>query len=71
MPEPHRSAFATKQWTAVLQAAVGAGENSREAFGRLYSDYWYPLYAYIRRRGSSPAEAEDITQDFFVHLISY
>ena len=40
-----------------------------EAFGRLYSDYWHPLYAYIRRRGFSPEEAEDITQAFFARTL--
>jgi RNA polymerase sigma-70 factor (ECF subfamily) len=40
-----------------------------EAFAQLYRDYWYPLYAYVRRRGRSPHEAEDLTQDFFVSLI--
>lgn len=71
LPEPRRSAFVTTQWTAVLQAAAGENESSRDAFGRLYSDYWYPLYAYVRRRGHAPPDAEDITQDFFVHLIHY
>lgn len=70
-PETRRSTFVTTQWTAVLQAAGGDRENSRDAFGRLYSDYWYPLYAYIRRRGYSPTDAEDIAQDFFLHLLSY
>jgi len=40
-----------------------------EAFARLYRDYWYPLYAYVRRRGYAQHEAEDLTQDFFVSLI--
>jgi len=35
----------------------------------LYTDYWYPLYAFIRRRGYSPQQAEDIAQDFFTRLI--
>jgi RNA polymerase sigma-70 factor (ECF subfamily) len=39
-----------------------------EAFAQLYRDYWYPLYAYVRRRGRNPQEAEDLTQDFFVSL---
>ena len=69
--DPPQSTFCTTHWTAVLQATSGEGEDSRDAFGRLYSDYWYPLYAYVRRRGYAPADAEDITQDFFVHLITY
>ncbi len=69
--ESPRPAFATTQWTAVLQAAGGDGEDARQAFSRLYVDYWCPLHLYIRRRGYSPADAEDIAQDFFVHLIEY
>lgn len=69
--EPRRPAFATTQWTAVLQAAVSDGEDAQEAFAQLYTDYWCPLHLYIRRRGYSPADAEDIAQDFFVHLIKH
>jgi RNA polymerase sigma factor (sigma-70 family) len=63
------AAFRTTQWTAVLDAARPGTERTQEAFARIYLDYWYPLYAYIRRRGFSPPDAEDITQDFFLHLI--
>jgi RNA polymerase sigma-70 factor (ECF subfamily) len=41
-----------------------------EAFARLYHDYWYPLYAYVRRRGHGPHETEDLTQGFFVTLLA-
>jgi RNA polymerase sigma-70 factor (ECF subfamily) len=61
--------FRTTHWTVVLDAAQSSAERSYEGFGRIYLDYWYPLYAHIRRRGYSPAEAEDIAQDFFLHLI--
>lgn len=62
-------AFRTTHWTVVLEAARPGTEQSHEAFARIYLDYWYPLYAYIRRRGYSPPDAEDIAQNFFVHLI--
>jgi RNA polymerase sigma factor (sigma-70 family) len=52
-----------------MQAACGGALGSEEAFGRLYSDYWGPLYAFLRRRGLSPEEAEDVTQNFFVRLL--
>lgn len=42
---------------------------ANEAFARLYQDYWGPLYAFVRCRGHSPADAEDITQGFFARLI--
>lgn len=61
--------FNTTHWTLVLEAAGNRPINSTQAFGQLYSDYWYPLYAYVRRRGYGPNEAEDIAQDFFLHLI--
>jgi RNA polymerase sigma factor (sigma-70 family) len=64
------AAFGTTHWTNVLVAARPDSNEGREAFARLYQDYWRPLHAYICRRGYSPAEAEDISQDFFVRLIS-
>jgi RNA polymerase sigma-70 factor (ECF subfamily) len=63
------AAFRTTHWTVVLAAAGPGTERSQEAFARLYLDYWYPLYAYIRRRGHSPADAEDIAQNFFLRLL--
>jgi len=62
------SQFTTTHWSVVLEAARPDSPGSVEAFARLYGDYWYPLYAYVRRRGRSPQEAEDLTQDFFVAL---
>lgn len=41
------------------------------ALGELYQIYWYPLYAYIRRRGKPPEEAKDLTQGFFLHLLEH
>lgn len=62
--------FATTHWSVVLLAGQQTKEvEAREAFARVYLDYWYPLYAYVRRRGNLPTHAEDITQDFFVHLL--
>jgi RNA polymerase sigma-70 factor (ECF subfamily) len=42
---------------------------ARAALDELCQDYWYPLYAYVRRRGSSPEDAEDLTQEFFRTLL--
>ena len=64
------AAFRTTHWTVILDAACPDTELSHEAFARIYMDYWYPLYAFVRRRGYLPADAEDITQNFFLHLIS-
>jgi DNA-directed RNA polymerase specialized sigma24 family protein len=67
---PAGGAFRTTHWTVVLEAAQANSVSHDEAFTRLYLQYWYPLYAYVRRRGFPPAEAEDVTQDFFTRLVS-
>ena len=41
------------------------------ALSELYKIYWYPLYAYVRRRGLAPEEAQDLTQGFFLHLLEH
>jgi RNA polymerase sigma-70 factor (ECF subfamily) len=53
----------------VLTAAQGDAPSAREALERLCRTYWYPLYAYVRRRGHSPTDAEDLTQGFFERLL--
>ncbi len=69
MNRTEAAAFTTTHWSVVLEAAHPESPGSVEAFARLYRDYWHPLYAYVRRRGHGPHEAEDLTQDFFVVLI--
>jgi len=61
--------FATTHWSLVLAARDGKDERSQEALATLCGDYWQPLYAFARRRGSSPEEAQDLTQSFFAHLL--
>lgn len=63
---PH--AFATTQWTAVVDAA-GSDSRAQEALARLCAAYWYPLYSFVRRQGHQPHDAEDLTQEFFARLI--
>jgi RNA polymerase sigma factor (sigma-70 family) len=55
----------------VLLSAQSNAPGFRAALGELYRIYWYPLYAYIRRRGHTPEEAEDLTQGFFLHLLEH
>ncbi len=43
---------------------------ARQALETLCRSYWYPLYAFVRRQGRSPEDAQDLTQDFFAHLLS-
>jgi RNA polymerase sigma-70 factor (ECF subfamily) len=62
--------FKTTHWTKVLEAANPHTHSDGAAFAELYLVYWYPLYSFARRRGQSASEAEDIIQDFFMHLVS-
>ena len=61
--------FHTTRWTVVLEARGEKGKAGEEALASLCSTYWYPLYAFIRRQGSTPHEAEDLTQEFFRHFL--
>jgi DNA-directed RNA polymerase specialized sigma24 family protein len=64
-----RPNFHTTQWGLVIAAsAEGTGE-ARAALEVLYRLYCYPVYAFIRRRGHGRQDAQDLTQDFFVHLL--
>lgn len=57
--------FHTTHWTIVLKAGGLDGPEKRDAQAKFCEAYWFPLYAYIRRQGSSHHEAEDLTQEFF------
>jgi RNA polymerase sigma-70 factor (ECF subfamily) len=57
--------FASTHWSVILAAARTESPQARQALEKLCAAYWYPLYAYLRRSGSSPEEAEDLTQEFF------
>jgi len=67
--DQNQGAFETTHWTVVMAAAGANSTHAMEAFGKLYGDYWYPLYAYARRRGASPHESQDLVQGFFVRLL--
>lgn len=61
--------FATTQWSIVLAAGHGGDTHARQALETLCNAYWYPLYAYARRRGYDPDRARDVTQAFFTDLL--
>jgi len=63
------SAFKTTQWTEVLEAGGSNSLLAAAALEILCQKYWYPLYAFVRRRGYAPHDAEDLTQAFFAHLL--
>ncbi|MGD0016713.1 MAG: sigma factor [Verrucomicrobiia bacterium] len=68
-PSKPRDYFATTHWSVVLTAGRSDSTHARAALEKLCQTYWYPLYAYVRRRGYSAADAEDLTQGFFARLL--
>lgn len=63
--------FVTTQWSAVLSAGRNDTTRARAALARLCQTYWYPLYAYVRHRGHSAHDAQDLTQTFFQKLLEH
>src|SRR5262252_8480188 len=61
--------FALTRWSIVLAAANSDAVNARDALENLCRTYWFPLYAFVRRQGHSPADAQDLTQEFFARLL--
>jgi RNA polymerase sigma-70 factor (ECF subfamily) len=68
---PYQSGqFETTSWSVVAEAVDRASPQRQQALTELCRAYWYPLYAFIRRRGYAPEAAEDLTQGFFADLLS-
>jgi RNA polymerase sigma-70 factor (ECF subfamily) len=61
--------FTTTHWSIVLDAADTSAPGAQEALEKLCRTYWYPLYAYVRRQGHSPEDAQDLTQEFFARFL--
>ena len=61
--------FSTTHWSVVVAAGNSQTSRSREALAVLCEKYWQPLYAYVRRRGHTVEEAQDLTQEFFTRLM--
>ena len=69
-PPPASDAwFVTTHWSVVLSARSPDSPQSTAALETLCRTYWYPLYAYVRRHGRTPHDAQDLTQGFFVRLL--
>jgi RNA polymerase sigma-70 factor (ECF subfamily) len=64
-----RSRFATTHWSLVRAAGATTCDEARQALSALCAQYWYPIYAFARRRGLPPDKAADVTQGFFATLI--
>jgi RNA polymerase sigma factor (sigma-70 family) len=61
--------FRTTHWSVVLLSAQTQVPGSQTALADLCRLYWYPLYAFVRRRGYSAEDAQDLTQGFFLSLL--
>src|SRR6185503_7777585 len=57
-------------WSVVLNAGDSVSPQAGAALDNLCRSYWYPLYAYVRRRGNDPDAARDLTQEFFAQLLA-
>ena len=63
--------FHTARWTLVMASAHDQSQAGRAALAALCQTYWYPLYAFARRCGHSPPDAQDLTQGFFLHVLEH
>lgn len=68
-PRPSSAWFVTTHWSVVLSARDKDSPQSVEALEKLCRTYWYPLYAFVRRQGQAPSDAQDLTQEFFARLL--
>ena len=66
---PGSSQFPTTRWTLVVAAGHPRRTEARSALVSLCEGYWYPLYAYLRRRGYPTDQAQDLTQEFFIRVL--
>jgi RNA polymerase sigma-70 factor (ECF subfamily) len=67
--QPDGGQFPTTHWGLVLAARDPAAPEERAALASLCAAYWYPLYAFVRRKGYDPERAADLTQEFFARLL--
>ena len=68
-PSAQACIFLTTHWSVVLAAQHGSEVTAANAMETLCRHYWYPLYAYARRHGHNPHDAQDLTQGFFLRLL--
>src|SRR5262245_43544087 len=68
VPEAARR-FASTRWSLIMAAAQRGSPEGEAALASLCALYWYPLYAYARRRLPQAQDAQDLTQEFFARLL--
>ena len=61
--------FPSTRWSRIVAAGSRDSAEAGESLAELCEAYWYPLYAFIRRKGYAPEEARDQTQEFFAYLL--
>src|SRR5258707_415396 len=61
--------FPDTRWSRVALAGSGDCDGGRQALEQLCQSYWQPIYGFLRRKGYSPHDAEDLTQQFFFRLL--
>src|ERR1043165_9253258 len=61
--------FAVTHWSVVLAAGRNDTVRARDALEKLCRAYWFPIYAFVRRQGHGPHDAQDLTQEFFARLL--
>lgn len=66
---PTHAPFQPTRWTLIAEANGPDKAAARAALEKLCAAYWYPLYAYVRRRGRGAEDAEDLVQGFFLRLV--
>jgi len=67
---PGGANFALTRWSVVLAAGSSDSTHARDALEQLCRTYWHPIYAFVRRQGHSPPDAQDLTQEFFARCLA-
>jgi len=66
---PENAAFPATRWSLILDLSSGDAKSAEQALEELCRLYWYPVYAFVRREGAAPEDAQDLTQGFFARLL--
>lgn len=67
---PGAGQFARTHWSVVLAAGRSESTHAQAALEQLCANYWHPIYFFVRRQGHGPADAQDLTQEFFARLLA-